>query len=313
MENKIDFIGIGFEKCGSTWISKCLQKHPQVLFSAQKTRKEIAFFSEKNTKKRIKRNIAANWEKESNYNKGIDWYLKQFPAAQKKKIRGEFSPGYIRSKKALKRIKKHFPDAKIIIAIRNPIDMLYSLYWYRKQSVRVRVDYEFNQAVKNDEWKKLNAKKGKYYKHLKNAFDIFPQKNIYIVFFDDIKNKPKKVVREMYEFLKIDTNFVPSVIHKKVNPSKQIQHPKIKSFLYKIAKWMSDRKNTLLPDFIDWLFEKKRLYKIYQKIITFPKTKATGYPKMQKETRIKLINYYHKDVEKMVSLINKDLSRWLSF
>lgn len=309
MQNKIDFIGIGFEKCGSTWISKCLEEHPHVLFSSQKSRKEIAFFSVRKGEK--KENIAANWGKESDYKKGIDWYLEQFPKAEKGKIRGEFSPGYIRSKKALLRIKKHFPDVKIIISVRNPIDMIYSLYWYHRQSIRVNIEKDFEQIVLDGEKKILDVDKGLYYKYLKNAFDIFPKDNIHLIFFEDIKNNPQKVVEELYRFLDVDNSFKPSILNKKVNPSAQIRFIKVKKVLFKITKWLSDKENTCFPDLIDGLFENKKLYKIYQRLITFSWKKKTPYPQMKKETRKKIVEYYKKDIKKTEELINRDLFNWL--
>ena len=33
---KVDFIGIGAERSGTTWIAQCLAEHPEICFSKEK-------------------------------------------------------------------------------------------------------------------------------------------------------------------------------------------------------------------------------------------------------------------------------------
>ncbi len=33
---KIDFIGVGAPKCGTTWVAQCLSEHPQICLSKPK-------------------------------------------------------------------------------------------------------------------------------------------------------------------------------------------------------------------------------------------------------------------------------------
>ena len=39
----IDFIGVGFPKCGTTWLTECLREHPEI---ALPNRKHLSFFNE---------------------------------------------------------------------------------------------------------------------------------------------------------------------------------------------------------------------------------------------------------------------------
>jgi len=134
-QNLIDFIGIGNGRSGSTWISECLAQHPDVMFSSEKSRKELKFFC-----------VASNW---SNYEKGIGWYLKQFPPYQEGKVRGEFCPSYLHDKKSHVKIKEHFPDVKIIAVLRNPIDWIYAFYqWCRTAVYYGPTPESFEEALK---------------------------------------------------------------------------------------------------------------------------------------------------------------------
>ncbi len=42
---KVDFIGVGAAKCGTTWVASLLENHPQINFSSTKTTKELNFFN----------------------------------------------------------------------------------------------------------------------------------------------------------------------------------------------------------------------------------------------------------------------------
>jgi hypothetical protein len=110
---EINFMIIGFAKCGTTSLYEYLIQHPHILPSAKK---EPMFFSE-------------------NFHYGFDWYLAHFPSIPKgqKYITGEASAHYIDHPIAYKRIYENFPNTKLIILLRNPIERTYSDYqmWKR--------------------------------------------------------------------------------------------------------------------------------------------------------------------------------------
>src|SRR3989344_5640213 len=99
---KVDFIGVGAPKCGTTWIAECLAEHPDVCFSWNK---EPHFFN-----------------RDREYEKSLDYYRTYFKNCENKKLRGEYTVNYLYFDSAADRIKKHFPGTKIIIALRNPIE-----------------------------------------------------------------------------------------------------------------------------------------------------------------------------------------------
>src|SRR6056297_562433 len=107
-EFNIDFIGIGAQKAGTSSIFHFLKEHPEICTSSKK---EIHFF-----------------DKEYNYLKGIKFYRKFFNNCSSKNIKGEFTPRYIYHPKVAQRIKKYFPDVKLIVSLRNPIERAISHY-----------------------------------------------------------------------------------------------------------------------------------------------------------------------------------------
>ena len=106
-----DFIIAGASKCGTSSIYYYLSRHPQILLSHTK---EIDFY----------------W---SNYRRGIDWYLAHFPAITDRAdfITGEATPNYLRFPQVAQRIKDTFPQTKIILLLRNPVDRAISWHYHK--------------------------------------------------------------------------------------------------------------------------------------------------------------------------------------
>ena len=100
-----DFIGIGAQKSGTSWLFKNLRKHPQLYFPETK---EIHFF---------------DWY----FYKGLNWYCKHFKDADISQYKGEITPCYsILSEEKIKFIHQINPKLKIILLLRNPIERAWS-------------------------------------------------------------------------------------------------------------------------------------------------------------------------------------------
>ena len=108
-EQAPNFIIIGASKCGTTSLFFYLSQHPQILIPHKK---EIDFFNR-------------------NFHLGVSWYLAQFPAvADTEFITGEASPSYMSNPLVRARIKQLFPNTKIIMMLRNPVERTISEYYH---------------------------------------------------------------------------------------------------------------------------------------------------------------------------------------
>jgi len=107
--NKPDFLYIGPDKSGSTWLYSILNAHPQCFVPVLK---DIYFF-------------------DRYYDKGWNWYSAFFEQTPKNvNVRGELSHDYLFSKLAAERIKSDLPSIKLLSILRNPVDRAYSHYLY---------------------------------------------------------------------------------------------------------------------------------------------------------------------------------------
>lgn len=291
----IDFIGIGAPKSGSTWIGKCLEDHPDILFSSQKSRKEIFFFTDTH-----------NWVEQSEqlgrltyYHRGFDWYLDQFPAYEEGKVRGEFTTAYLADKKAPERIKKHLPNVKLLVTLRNPVEMIYSLHWYLYNGAFTNLDPDFKVTLE----KGLLTDKGYYAANLKRYFEHFDKNKIKIILFDDINKDAAKVIKEIYNFLGVDDTFAPNHLNVRVNEAFTTRSKGIKKLVHnsiKLIDKMHMEKLRLK------LIESHKLQKVYA---TLNKTPAK-YPKITNEIRKLGYEVFKEDIAELEELLGRDLSIW---
>lgn len=289
----IDFVGIGAPKSGSTWLSKCLEEHPQILFSSTKSRKELAFFNDTNP-----------WGDSddtyfSYYTKGFDWYLKQFPEAEQDKVRGEFTVLYMADPVAPARIKKHLPNTKIVAILRNPIEVIYSLHWFFHYGAVLDVPKKFSDTLK----KGLFLEVGFYYKQLKRYYELFDKDKIHIILFDDFKASTAAELEKLYSFLGVDPKFTPVSLNKSINGSYRTRSALLKKMGHSVFRAVNKSNSHNLKMLI---MSQKKLHKLY----SFLNKEKASYPPIGPDEKKFLQQLYHDDIEQLEKLINRDLSMW---
>ena len=127
---------------------------------------------------------------------------------------GEITPKYLHEEWAAARIRQDLPDVRLIVSLRNPIDRAYSQYW------KSRASYPDDQLVTFAQRQQVlpdMVEIGMYHKHLERYFALFPRKQIHILLFDDIEQRPEATLRDLLTFLDVDPTFVPSTLHNKIN------------------------------------------------------------------------------------------------
>ena len=116
MENRIEnlpnFFIVGAAKSGTTSLAEYLKQHPEIFMSEFK---EPHYF--------LPEGAMA-----SNYYGTWDNYMSLFKDVRNEKAIGEASTGYLYYPESARMIINRIPDAKIIISLRNPVEMAFSLY-----------------------------------------------------------------------------------------------------------------------------------------------------------------------------------------
>ncbi len=103
---KPSFLIIGAQKAGTSSLFRYLSQHPHIRLPASK---ELHFF-------------------DMQYQRSINWYEGLFPKRKflSRQITGEASPYYLFHPLAPKRVNEHYPDIRLIVLLRNPVDRAYS-------------------------------------------------------------------------------------------------------------------------------------------------------------------------------------------
>ncbi len=306
---KVNFIGIGAAKCGTSWIAKCLAEHPQVFIpkndvqqNGDFARKELLWFKDniiaykcQDFKKLF--GLLSCYDK-----KGILPYLKFFEPAKENQVKGEISTVYMYDSSVAFKIKKEFPDVKILAYLRNPIERTYSHYYFNKYTTRVDSSKSFEQAIKRYPAVYINT--SLYYKCLKPYFDLFPRKNILVLIYEDIEKDPVKFVQNIYRFLDIDDSFVPPSLNKKINPTIKNKHPYILGLIHPLL--VGAHKLGL-----GFLINKLKGISAIKNTANILKSKENiSRPPMKPETRKYLQQVFAEDIKNLEKLIGQDLSFW---
>jgi len=216
-----DFLVIGVGRSGTTSLYYYLDQHPSIVKSSYD---EIGFFDD-------------------NFHLGLSWYRSMFTTIFTKfliKLKTKYfmtyevTPWYVRRPWTARRIKKIFPNIKLIIVLRNPIDRTYSHYHLSTQNdekrdfkVVIKEDMknisQWNITEKNDSYfsnQVQNSKlaRGFYYEQIIPWFELFSKEQIMIISSEDLASKTQSTLREIFSFLELPIYDIKNT--EKVNVSK---------------------------------------------------------------------------------------------
>lgn len=271
----IDFIGIGAQKSGTSWAYTCLYDHPEVCAPV----KEIHFFSR------------------PRWSSGHEWYEHHFRACGEGKQKGEFSTSYLYASEAAERIYSLYPRTKLIAILRNPIDRAFSQYRNTIKSGEISEDTPFDRFVEEE----VSARaQGLYHVQLERYLRVFPREQMLILIYEDIKKDPIAFMKRIYEFLGIDASFVSSMVYDEINVARTPKHVFVDRVMHHIAEGM--RKTGL--DKVVHLIRKSGIPDLVRNMNTKPQEKSAHTKTFD---RVREQAFYKEDVEKLSSLLGRDL------
>ena len=187
---RLSFLVVGAQKSGTTALYHYLRTHPELFLPPQK---ELEFFS-----------------RDEFYEKGVDWYLcKHFARARASQVAGEVSPQYMfEPGKTAARIRWAFPDIKLVMVLRNPIDRAFSHYrmavrrFGESRSFDAAIADALNGAGSRDV-RQDYLRLGEYGRALHEYLVHFPLNVIKIVFTEELKLCPRRVMSSIFTFLDV--------------------------------------------------------------------------------------------------------------
>ena len=161
-----NFLFIGPDKSGSTWLQARLSTHPQVFLPAAK---DTYFFG-------------------AEFGRGVDWYAAHFAKATPAQVVvGEICHDYLFDSQAADRILDLIPNAHLMVCLREPVDRAFSQYL---NMLRNGWDLGgFSDAVAAHPEIIDNSRYGK---HLAAYYARFPSEQILVTWFDELAADPQQ-------------------------------------------------------------------------------------------------------------------------
>jgi len=211
MSNRPTFINIGPGRCGTSWLFEALSAHPAIAMAAIK---ETEYFN-------------------TRYAKGPAWYEAHFP--RHNRAIGEISNNYYLDATVAARIHAYDPEMKLIVNLRQPYALLWSVYQFGirrglqlgglEQALTEPIGrimgsgYEQrlreNATTAADNVTLLDSVL--LGERLQPFFAAFPRRNIFVLVYERIGVEPDALLAELYRFLDVDADFRPAAATTVVN------------------------------------------------------------------------------------------------
>jgi hypothetical protein len=162
---RVGFLGIGAQKCATSWLHHVLSQHPQVRASDPK---ELNYFT-------------------ANYDRGALWYESHFAGAGEAVICGEASPTYFFSADAPERAHRYNPALKLIAVVRDPVARAFSNHLHEIRKGHIPEDTSFETALAANPAYVLQ---GRYRENLTRWIDRFGREALLVLVAEELSADP---------------------------------------------------------------------------------------------------------------------------
>jgi Sulfotransferase domain len=211
-----NFLLIGAQKSGTTWLAAMLAQHPEI-FSPKV--KELHFF-----------------DLADRYARGLEWYEAQFEGYAGEKAIGEATPNYLGiscevpedARNCLQAqgvdsaqmespypnthndiaalVHKALPDAKLIVLLRNPVDRAISSYFHHIRMRRIPPTRRIVDACTENGILSM----GFYYTHLERWLRYYPRDRFLVLFYEQsVRENGRQTLSRVFDHLGVSDDFEP--------------------------------------------------------------------------------------------------------
>jgi hypothetical protein len=284
---------VGAAKSGTTSLYRYLRQHPDIFMPEWK---ELSLF-------------IGDPFGPLHKAKNPSYYQKAFSKLENQSAIGEASTAYLFDQAAPKIIKEQLGTIRIIISLRDPVAMSYSLYNHQLRREGETIEnFEDALAKEKDRINDPQFKKkcygwhanyyyyqrGLYCHQVKRYLDTFGRENVQIIIFEEFVAKALNKIQEIYRFLRVDDNFAPEIkIH---NPAGGI---------FSIPRFWQDA--GLFLKTYQFVFSENLIKKIPHLLRNMGRKPPLP---INAVTAKKLRNRFYEDICQLERLIGKDLAVW---
>jgi hypothetical protein len=170
-----NFLYVGPDKAGSSWLHETLIKHQDVYLTRAK---DLYYF-------------------DRYYDRGLGWYGSQFRDAGSEQVVGEVCQDYLFHPQAATRIRESLgPDVRFMVSLRDPVERAWSSYLYmRKHGIGPST---FGEALLS---RPELLEHGRYATGLDRFLQHYPKERIHVALFDDLARDPQRFLDGVTDFV----------------------------------------------------------------------------------------------------------------
>jgi hypothetical protein len=290
-----DFFIVGAPKSATTSLYQYLREHPEIFMPSTK---EPHFFGSDLSSTKFVRDKRE--------------YLDLFADVDGARILGEASVYYLYSRMAAREIFEFNPSARILILLRNPVDMIYSLHSQALSSAYEDI-LDFSEALEAEEDRArgeripdiadfpqglLYGRIGMYAEQVRRFLDTFPADQVQVILFEDIKDDPDGVYLNVLRFLGVhDLGFRPEF--RRINENRRLVSVGLEHFAKRRVKLRESLKSAAPRVY-------SALYSAFHRLNARPARRQ----QMPQELRQRLVSRFAPDVATLSKILQRDLTSW---
>jgi hypothetical protein len=231
---------------------------------------------------------------------------------------GDASVWYLFSREAARELKVFNPDSNIIIMLREPVEMLYSLYHQLRFDANEHLP-TFEQALEAEEDRRVGHRlcRGAYFvqglayreiarytEQVRRYFEAFGRNRVRVITYDEFVSNPWETYHGTLEFLAVDTTYHPKSF-RVINGSKSVRSrilrailadPFVRSLAIAVSRRLGRRTFNALRSF------ESRLWAL--------NSREMKRPPLRPELRAQLKREFAPEVERLSELLGRDLTFW---
>lgn len=199
-----DFFIVGATRSGTTYLHHALRAHPDIFLPEVK---ELQYFN-----------------RDSRYAPDLKGYRERFWGYAGERAVGEATPLYMTANAvydrggalrigaggdAIERIARHFPEARLVVSLRDPATRIRSIYEKNLRQGKLEtplqalLEQELDGATSPLKLLYLND----YRTHLDNILRHFPSERVMIMIFEEWRAEPGPAIERLQRFLGVDPGF----------------------------------------------------------------------------------------------------------
>jgi hypothetical protein len=184
-----DFLGIGAQKAGTTWLYENLRQHPELFLSEEK---ELHFFDQ-----------PGRWR--------LRWGLRRYRshfAAAGDRICGEITPSYgFLPTDHIRIIHQQSPDLRLLLLLRDPIARAWSgavmrLTGFRGRDPASIPEAEYREYLLSDH----SIDRTRYSVMIDRWTSFYSLDQVFVGFYEDLQGRPWSLLQEVFRHLGVSSD-----------------------------------------------------------------------------------------------------------